>query len=399
MSIGNLKDQGNKGNNFPYQLKNLQLLGKIAESVSDPCCPTAATEATLQNVALDSTLQQVLSAIQGGSLFFNNLVIDTGSPACATPAGCPTYSEVRVWNGVGFDTTYYNADGAVVIPVTPLEYVNPQYVLNDVLLQEIAINANTGNTVANTGLMVVSTANIDASTAASAASLSVIETNTYAILSDTNDIATDTGTIATNTGFIAANTGAIVSFTNQTASNVIGTTTAVGNTNIRVGDLTETAPATDTASSGLNGRLQRIAQRLSSLITALGTPLQASGTIGSITNTVNVAQVEKTGVSGYTAAITTTAATTVIAAPGAGLFTYITQILVTNSHPTVGTLVSIITQGGTILYRGYVAPAGGRYSVSLPVPIKMPVANQSLQAVCGTTGASVYVSASGYKAV
>lgn len=34
----------------------------------------------------------------------------------------------------------------------------------------------------------------------------------------------------------------------------------------RTGALTETAPATDTASSGINGRLQRIAQRLTSLI-------------------------------------------------------------------------------------------------------------------------------------
>lgn len=39
--------------------------------------------------------------------------------------------------------------------------------------------------------------------------------------------------------------------------------------NTRIGDLTETAPGTDTASSGLNGRLQRIAQRITSLITAL----------------------------------------------------------------------------------------------------------------------------------
>lgn len=37
----------------------------------------------------------------------------------------------------------------------------------------------------------------------------------------------------------------------------------------KVGALTETAPATDTASSGLNGRLQRIAQRLTSLIALL----------------------------------------------------------------------------------------------------------------------------------
>lgn len=36
-----------------------------------------------------------------------------------------------------------------------------------------------------------------------------------------------------------------------------------------IGSLTETAPATDTASSGLNGRLQRIAQRLTSLIASI----------------------------------------------------------------------------------------------------------------------------------
>ncbi len=48
----------------------------------------------------------------------------------------------------------------------------------------------------------------------------------------------------------------------------------------RTGSLTETAPATDTASSGINGRLQRIAQRISSLITALGSPFQAGGSIG-----------------------------------------------------------------------------------------------------------------------
>jgi hypothetical protein len=42
----------------------------------------------------------------------------------------------------------------------------------------------------------------------------------------------------------------------------------------RLGSLTEAAPATDTASSGLNGRLQRIAQRITSLI---GTVLQVQG--------------------------------------------------------------------------------------------------------------------------
>ena len=49
----------------------------------------------------------------------------------------------------------------------------------------------------------------------------------------------------------------------------------------RIGIITETAPATDTASSGLNGRLQRIAQRITSLIAllpaALGQGTSAQG--------------------------------------------------------------------------------------------------------------------------
>jgi len=44
---------------------------------------------------------------------------------------------------------------------------------------------------------------------------------------------------------------------------------------LQTGALTETAPASDTASSGLNGRLQRIAQRLTSLIGQFPTSLGA----------------------------------------------------------------------------------------------------------------------------
>lgn len=44
-----------------------------------------------------------------------------------------------------------------------------------------------------------------------------------------------------------------------------------------VGALTETAPGTDTASSGLNGRLQRIAQRLTSMIALLPAALGSGG--------------------------------------------------------------------------------------------------------------------------
>lgn len=49
-----------------------------------------------------------------------------------------------------------------------------------------------------------------------------------------------------------------------------------------LGSVTETAPATDTASSGLNGRLQRIAQRLSSLIALLPASIGQKNGAGSV---------------------------------------------------------------------------------------------------------------------
>ena len=44
-----------------------------------------------------------------------------------------------------------------------------------------------------------------------------------------------------------------------------------------IGAVNETAPASDTASSGLNGRLQRIAQRITSLVALLPTALSSNG--------------------------------------------------------------------------------------------------------------------------
>lgn len=55
----------------------------------------------------------------------------------------------------------------------------------------------------------------------------------------------------------------------------------------RIGDLTEAAPASDTASSGLNGRLQRIAQRLTSLIALLPLSLGQKTMANSLAVTVS----------------------------------------------------------------------------------------------------------------
>lgn len=86
-------------------------------------------------------------------------------------------------------------------------------------------------------------------------------------------IASDQSAISI-TGTVTANTGLSQPLTDTqlraspvpvSVSGVATEATLAANT----GALTETAPASDTASSGLNGRLQRIAQRLTSLIALL----------------------------------------------------------------------------------------------------------------------------------
>lgn len=82
----------------------------------------------------------------------------------------------------------------------------------------------------------------------------------------------------------AAESSPVVLASNQTA---VPTTSALGATHakqdeqsILIGAVNETAPVSDTANSGLNGRLQRIAQNISNLLTrwpaALGQALSAA---------------------------------------------------------------------------------------------------------------------------
>lgn len=104
--------------------------------------------------------------------------------------------------------------------------------------------------------------------------------------------ATESTLSALNTKVTTVNTGAVtVSTALPTGANSIGQVTANAGTNlntsalaleatqatqnIRIGDLAETAPIDDTTSSGLNGRLQRIAQRITSLISIFN-PLSAT---------------------------------------------------------------------------------------------------------------------------
>jgi len=108
-----------------------------------------------------------------------------------------------------------------------------------------------------------------------------------------NDLAVGAGAVNTGTPRVtlASDDPAVAALTasntqlpaglGSTAAAASLATTASTEDVARIGIITETAPATDTASSGLNGQLQRIAQRLTSLIAlvpaALGQGTSAQG--------------------------------------------------------------------------------------------------------------------------
>lgn len=101
-----------------------------------------------------------------------------------------------------------------------------------------------------------------------------------------------------------------------------------------------------------------------------------------------------------TTAMTGTTSTSLVAAPGAGLRNYITQITVSNSHATVGTDVIIQDgSGGTTLYTIPAAALYGGAAITFPHPLRQTTANTALFCANVTTGASTKVSASGFKAV
>lgn len=99
-----------------------------------------------------------------------------------------------------------------------------------------------------------------------------------------------------------------------------------------------------------------------------------------------------------TTAMTATTSTSLVAAPAAGLRNYITTIIVSNSHATVGTDVIIQDgSGGTTLMTIPAAALYGGAVINLPVPLRQPTTATAIYCANVTTGASTKVSAVGYK--
>ena len=81
MSVGNLDTQGQRKNNYPYQLKNLQSLKKISDSLSPPVVPDNAIDTIIvRGVSGNSEDEGTLS--QCRSISFANtgtvpIIVDT----------------------------------------------------------------------------------------------------------------------------------------------------------------------------------------------------------------------------------------------------------------------------------------------------------------------------------
>lgn len=101
-----------------------------------------------------------------------------------------------------------------------------------------------------------------------------------------------------------------------------------------------------------------------------------------------------------TSAMTGTTSTSLVAAPASGLRNYITTIIVSNAHATVGTDVIIQDgSGGTTLLTIPAAAVYGGAAITLPVPLRQPTTATAIFCANVTTGASTKVSAVGYKGV
>ena len=157
-----------------------------------------------------------------------------------------------------------------------------------------------------------------------------------------------------------------------------------------VGVTTHDAPvAGNPLLTGLEGR------------TSDGTPVTSGDLVRALADTLGKQVVLQGSThdmqSNGTANFTTTTGADIIAAAGAGVRIAVTSILVTNAHATVNTKVTI-RDGTTARIVGYAAAVGGGFTLSAGGrPLFITAANAAVTAICGTTGADVDVSISGYR--
>ena len=126
------------------------------------------------------------------------------------------------------------------------------------------------------------------------------DTGTFAFLAFVKRMLTHLSTMITSLAGIEVDTAAISTNTSNTATNITAS-------NVLLGAVTETAPATDTASSGLNGRLQRVAQRITALIALVPASLGSKTAATSFAVTASTEDIARIGIITETAPASDTA--------------------------------------------------------------------------------------------
>ena len=131
MGLGNGNSKsGNKGSNFNYELRQLEILGLINNGISGLV--------PMGGLATEATLLDVLAAVDSMRDYEVRLVVDEDTPAV-------TWLEVRYWDvqtGALAAPVYYlpgsTTPGA---PVGNISYINPNSLLSQLLGELVALNA------------------------------------------------------------------------------------------------------------------------------------------------------------------------------------------------------------------------------------------------------------------
>lgn len=162
--------------------------------------------------------------------------------------------------------------------------------------------------------------------------------------------------------------------------------TSLNNIDIEMGALTETAPASDTASSGLNGRLQRIAQRITSLLAIVATSTKQSDgsqktqivdSSGNVIGSVASAGNNMLVAIGATNYVLSTANTSVAQLAAGNTFT---GAIETTFNQQSYSILLTSDQNGTLTLRQYIDAAGTFVASTIVIPVLagVPVAQSNV---------------------
>ena len=124
MSIGNLKTEGNKGNNFPFQLKVLQGLQKIIDDNTTCCKDTQGTLTEILTILIGTARTPNISSETGAGSTpsaYSVSIANVGSAAgvingVSIPAGTTLNFDPGMNNTV--DPMSFNATGTTFLIIS-----------------------------------------------------------------------------------------------------------------------------------------------------------------------------------------------------------------------------------------------------------------------------------------